>query len=598
MMWLTIRPAVGTALRWIAIAIAALAAIDPVMIASRAGRPVVAVVAADATRDSVATARVIASLRPHATVVVGAFGGADATVIVGESLPVSALESATPVFAVVPSGSSRPAIEVVTAPRTTMLDAMIPVLATVSAGAGQSVDVALLSGDVELDRKTTTVGTVELRAASPDTGVQHLHLVVTATGAAAASSIAAASADITVDVRARRWNVLFYDARPSWASRFVRMAVERDPRFAIAGRVMTSRAYSSAAGSPPTHLEDDAPLRGYDAIVIGGPGALSDKAVQGLERYMKMRGGSVVLLMDEFPGAGPSPVVQLTGAAVWNTRADGDEPARITAARWNGRKLRATQVVSPDRPPAGMTVIAESRMVASVESRDTTPRAALWATSVGAGRLVVSGALDAWRFRDSTWSNFDRVWQDVIADAAARAPEPVTISVPDAVRPNETTTVRVALRDVALRAVSAPSSRASISAAIVSPSGSRMPLRLWPGGSIGEFEAVIRGPAQLGTYRIEAVSGNDRASAPFVVSTNASAPSGAARAALGPWVQGNGGKIFTADQLGRLPDAIRGAISFAPRSEPWHPMRSPWWMIPFALALSAEWYARRRRGLA
>ena len=625
MMQQTIRPSVASTLRWIAIAIAVTAAIDPVMIVSRAGRPLVAVVASDPLRDSAASARVIASLGSEANVVAGPFGGADATVIVGESLPANAMESATPVFAVVPSGSVRPAIELVSAPRTTTLDAVIAVSATISVGAGQSVDVALRSGDVELDRKTIRAAVsarhaaVELHAAAPDTGVQHLRLVIAdAAGPVGVSSgVGDATADITVDVRPRRWNVLFFDARPSWSSRFVRMAVERDPRFSVAGRMMTSRAFASDAGSPPSQVEDDAPLRGYDAIVIGGPGALSDKAAQGLERFMRNRGGSVVLLMDDSASAGASPVVRLTGAQRWTLHAENEAPARITAVSWDGRILRASQVASPDRAPAGMTVIAEARAVVGVKPRavtsravaagasateraiaDTIPRAALWATSVGAGRLVVSGALDAWRFRDSTLSNFDRVWQDLIADVSARSPQPIAISAPDAVRPGETMMVRVTLRDVALRAIAAPSARASVSGTLVASTGARTPLRLWPAGSIGEFEAAVRAPDAPGVLHIEVTSGADRASLPFVGSASASAPSSAARSSLIPWVQGNGGKIFRSDALGGLPDAIRGATSFAPRAEPWHPMRSPWWIVPFALLLSVEWYSRRRQGLA
>jgi hypothetical protein len=37
----------------------------------------------------------------------------------------------------------------------------------------------------------------------------------------------------------------------------------------------------------------------------------------------------------------------------------------------------------------------------------------------------------------------------------------------------------------------------------------------------------------------------------------------------------------------------------APPSQPReiHPMRSPWWIVPFAGALGAEWWRRRRSGL-
>jgi hypothetical protein len=33
------------------------------------------------------------------------------------------------------------------------------------------------------------------------------------------------------------------------------------------------------------------------------------------------------------------------------------------------------------------------------------------------------------------------------------------------------------------------------------------------------------------------------------------------------------------------------------RHETW-PMRSAWWIVPFSVCLGAEWWVRRRRGLA
>lgn len=598
------RPVVGATLRWIAIAIAILAAVDPVFTISRGGHPLVAVVASNGFTDSAAINRVIASLRSEAKIVSGPFGGADATVIVGQSLPDAAMESATPVFAVTPSGVSAPTIEAVSAPRTVALDGAITVLSTIRVPAGEVMDAALFAGDVELDRKTIPASnaaarnTVTLTAAPSDTGVQQLRLV------ASIGSGPAASADLLVDVRPRRWAILAYDARPSWSSRFVRIALERDPRFDVAGRVLTSRAFSSDAGTAPARLDDAAALRDFDAVIVGAPGALTEAAVKGLEQYMRTRGGSVILLMDDAPVAGNGALARLIGSSAWRTRGD-VEAYRVSASAWQGRKLRASQVAAPVALPPGASVVALARMVANVEpgtarraASDTTPAIAVWDRPVGAGRLVVSGALDAWRYRDSTWSNYDRVWQDLVAEAAARAPEPVSVSMPASVAPGGVISVVVSIRDVALRGTDAPAARASVSAAIVSPNGTRTPVRLWPGRSIGEFSAAIGAPMTTGTYRLEVSAANERGSAPFVVRPDPASAIGYGRAALAPWVEGNGGRVFAEADIGRLPDAIRGAISFSPRAEPWHPMRSPWWILPFALLLSAEWYARRRRGLA
>ena len=45
-------------------------------------------------------------------------------------------------------------------------------------------------------------------------------------------------------------------------------------------------------------------------------------------------------------------------------------------------------------------------------------------------------------------------------------------------------------------------------------------------------------------------------------------------------------------------DARLGALPQRLVPETWHPMRAWWWLIPFVAALGAEWWSRRRRGLA
>jgi len=43
---------------------------------------------------------------------------------------------------------------------------------------------------------------------------------------------------------------------------------------------------------------------------------------------------------------------------------------------------------------------------------------------------------------------------------------------------------------------------------------------------------------------------------------------------------------------------VSSAVHPASRVQPWSPMREWWWILPFALALSAEWWLRRKSGLA
>jgi len=51
------------------------------------------------------------------------------------------------------------------------------------------------------------------------------------------------------------------------------------------------------------------------------------------------------------------------------------------------------------------------------------------------------------------------------------------------------------------------------------------------------------------------------------------------------------------ERLADLEGLIRRTVASPRFSIARHPMRSAWWMLPFAACLSAEWWMRRRRGL-
>src|SRR6185503_11402090 len=111
-----------------------------------------------------------------------------------------------------------------------------------------------------------------------------------------------------------RFSVLFFDPRPSWMSTFVRRTIERDPRFVLTSRVVTSRNVSTDAGRPPARLDDIIALASFDAIVIGAPDALTAADVTGLEAYLRRRGGGVVFLFDQ---RAPGAYERLTNAGGW-----------------------------------------------------------------------------------------------------------------------------------------------------------------------------------------------------------------------------------------------------------------------------------------
>jgi hypothetical protein len=74
--------------------------------------------------------------------------------------------------------------------------------------------------------------------------------------------------------------------------------LERDTRFAVTHRVLTSRGMSNSGGAAPASLRDPELLAAYRTVVVGAPELLSEADVLGIEAFMRARGGRVVLLMD------------------------------------------------------------------------------------------------------------------------------------------------------------------------------------------------------------------------------------------------------------------------------------------------------------
>jgi len=563
-----------------AFAIALLAVADPGITASRSSRPLVSILG-----DSARLAeRVERALARKFTPVRGALPAAAATVMVGDALPDETNSLGRPVLAVVPTHeASSVRIVGLTAPATSPINARIPVEATiaVTGARGRKVLVELRAGAAVVDSKSASMsvdsGTVRttLYEVAATTGPQ----LLTATARFEASPVAD-SASITVDSREERLAVLFFDPQASWQSTFVRRAVEEDPRFAVTHRVLTSRGLSNTTGSAPLSLRDAQLLTPYSTIVVGSPERLNEAEVAGLESFMRRRGGRVVLLMDR---RAASAIDRLTESVNWRaTRFSSARTLRNTSLT---DSLLAQEIAWPATMPSGSTSL--------VESSDSARRSVIWSVPVGAGRLLVSGALDAWQHRDASFSAF---WTNTIAELAATAPSPVEISLSRrSVVPGQETEVHVWIRDVALSNASTRS--ASVSAAIVATTDTSF-VRLWPEQSPGTYFARIVAPRVSGTYRVIASSGSDRAEAALVVDASARTAASDERHLIDAFASSRGGSVVPEIDLERLPAVLSSAIQSASRVETWHPMRSPWWIVPFALLLGAEWWWRRRRGLA
>jgi hypothetical protein len=231
----------------------------------------------------------------------------------------------------------------------------------------------------------------------------------------------------SVDVGAEPWSVIVHERRPSWATTFARRALALDPRFALTARTDLAPRVAATDGSSSTTSLGDASLDAARVVIVGAPDTLTGDDVTRLERFARERGGAIVLAPDQ-PFSGP--VTRLLTAR-WRERI---RPEPFTAAGLTAREWLVADGYGPFDEVIG------------AQAGD----AVILASPMGAGRLVVVGALDAWRTR-GPGEGFDRFWRQTVAGLAAAAPPAVAVVGEPAVGwPGDEVRVRVQVRGVRL----------------------------------------------------------------------------------------------------------------------------------------------------
>lgn len=557
-----------------AIAIAIAAAIDPALALMRADHPTVAVIDAGGnTATSTISTRLSDAFDVHA----GPIAGAAATVVIGDQLPAPLPAVSGALLAIVPAPTV-PSIDVedVSAPATAPAGSKIPIRVSVhSAGLrGRSLSVDLFAGSLAVDSVKRAVGSDDDRAEIT------MALPPSAAGLMTARVAARATADqappierhVTVDVRDERWRVLVADPRPSWSSTFVRRALEDDRRFDVASRVGTSKSVGVASGSAPM-LTDLAAVSEFDAVVIGAPDALSAADVRALDRYARERGGSIILLLDR---AEAGPATPLIGAAPLGD-AHGVERVKVESAAGN---LVATEFGLPSAG-AVLTPLAH----ASVGGKSTP---IVWQSPLGAGRVIVNGAFDAWRYRTRESGGFAKFWTDAIGAAAAASPAALELTAASLrVAAGASFDVRATVRDVQLSDPSKPAPAVELSGAA----------DFWPERERGVFRSTVKAPDTPGNYELQIQSSTAQGSKASAVLRYVVAPPDhhAESALLGAWTTSLGGTVL-ADDGSDVVSRVRAAVNARTERVETHPMRSIWWLPAFVILLGGEWLIRRRRG--
>lgn len=369
---------------------------------------------------------------------------------------------------------------------------------------------------------------------------------------------------VGVNVSPARAVVLVFDVRPSWASTFARRALEDDPRFLVEHRVGLGPAV--AAGTRAGRLDAHA-LNAASVAMIGSPDGLGASDVALLERFVRVRGGTLILLPDRQP---TGPATRLFPGA-WTEQLDA-AGSRIGA-------LRASEMLRRS-PASPFDVILGWAMGSPV----------IVLSPSGSGRIVVSGAMDAWRYRDADGGAFDRFWRSLVLESAAMSPA-LALEFESAVAaPGGQVPIVVRHRRMGAETTT------DVAATATCGAGSSEAVRLWPAGPDGVFTGTVAIDGGQ-PCRVEvAVKDGAVATGGLAVTTGAIQSVSAVMSKLESGVAQSGGVVADAGEEGNVASSLAGATaSTVPTAV--GPMRSPWWMFPFVTCLGVEWWLRRRAGL-
>jgi hypothetical protein len=107
----------------------------------------------------------------------------------------------------------------------------------------------------------------------------------------------------------------------------------------------------------------------------------------------------------------------------------------------------------------------------------------------------------------------------------------------------------------------------------------------------------LKAPATGGHHRVVVTTAGGETAADLVVSPDA-ATIAADPERLETWTSAHGGRVVPLSTIADPRDGLAATLDavVTPGTRPvlWRPMRSAWWIVPFALALGADWWLRRR----
>jgi len=566
------------ALRVLAVGVAIGGIVDPAIQVTRTEPLPVRLFAASDDPDAVAAASRLRGLLSGRADLVDAGAGA-ATVVVGSRLVAPALAGNGPVSVI--SLEEPPSVAIVAAPATVTLipgSAVDIPLTLQAAGVTGQRSVAVLEQDgVELTRaehlwQNDGRTTITLRYVAVSQGARRL--TVRVQPLPGERRIVDNEVDVLAMAVPRPGVVAVIEPRPSWPAGFVRRALEADPAFQVSSVIRTSRGISSTAGTPPVIQAPQ--LSRFDVVIAGAPEDLRREEVEALWQFVDRRGGTLVLLPDRMP-TGPY-AERLPGTVSEHLL---NEPRSLDPPG-----VLASELLAMTALPRGGRAIA---------ALNGAPVIVSW--PVGDGRIILSGALDAWRYRADPKSRLAGMWREELLTAALHAPPPIAIGLhPAVVRPGSEVHLEVRLRRTEW-ADPGPAPRETrlpgIAARISDSGGQLQTIRLWPRAEPGLFGGEFS-VAAAGVHAVRVETDQHAAETTLLVDASAALPA-IPRMDPGPVAALTGGVTGTASEMNRVVQHL-SSLPRGQRLASIRPFESAWWTVIFAGLLCGEWALRRRAG--
>ena len=221
----------------------------------------------------------------------------------------------------------------------------------------------------------------------------------------------------------------------------------------------------------------------------------------------------------------------------------------------------------------------------------------------GQGRSMVFAGEASWRWKmmvPSTDRSYELFWRQAARWLSSPSPDPVTVSVPDAVEPGDAMSVNIDVRDAAF----APVPDATIDATVTAPGAEPRPVALRRVDATSGRQTLAYRPEQAGLYHIRADA--RRGSTPLGTADRWVYVGGADREFADPrlnegflrrMARNSGGRYVRAADASRVPGWIattRPQAGASERRDLWH---EPWAFALVVLLLSGEWMLRRLWGL-